>query len=86
MPVGALAITSCQSIIGGMQPAWTGVDTSMLRFSMARMISGDRCRLSNRTPSVNSMALFLFRLSVGLAGAAAPVDHGHYQDYQCQQG
>ena len=49
------------------------------------MISGDRCRLSNRTPSVNSMALFLFRLSVGLAGAAAPVDHGHYQDYQCQQ-
>ena len=38
-------------------PAWTGVDTSIFRFSMARMISGDRCRLSNRTPSVNSIAL-----------------------------
>ena len=25
---GALAVTSCQSIMGGMHPAWMGVDTS----------------------------------------------------------
>ena len=28
VPVGALAVTSCQSIMGGMHPAWMGVDTS----------------------------------------------------------
>ena len=28
VPVGALAVTSCQSSMGGMHPAWMGVDTS----------------------------------------------------------
>ena len=28
VPVGALAVTSFQAIMGGMHPAWTGVDTS----------------------------------------------------------
>ena len=39
-------------------PAWTGVETSIPLLAMARIISGDRERLSNRTPCVYSIVLF----------------------------
>ena len=41
-------------------PAWTGVETSIPRWAMARIISGDRFRLSNRTPCVYSICIPLF--------------------------
>ena len=59
VPVGALAITSCQSIMGGMQPACTGVVMVICRWAMALAISGDRPKLSNRTPSVYSIVSYL---------------------------
>ncbi len=72
VPVGALAMTSCQAIMGGMQPAWTGVVTSSSRRWMARMISGDRPRLSNRTPSVYSINISSFHV----VGAYDKMDAG----------
>ena len=42
-----------------MHPAWTGVESSMPRFSRAFMISGERFNVSKRTPCVTSMSDFL---------------------------
>ena len=59
VPVGALAVTSCQSIMGGMHPAWMGVDSTYPFFSSARISSGDSPRESKRTPCVISIVSFL---------------------------
>ena len=56
VPVGALAMTSFHSRIGGMQPACTGVLSSIFFFFSARWTSSVRPRESKRTPCVNSIA------------------------------
>ena len=55
VPVGALAITSFHSRMGGIQPACTGVLSSIFFFCSARMISGSKPSVSKRTPCVNSI-------------------------------
>ena len=57
VPVGAFAITSLCSIMGGMQPACTGVLITSPCASTARSISAESGSVSNRAPFVNSMAL-----------------------------
>ena len=69
---GGLGDDVLPGIMGGMQPAWTGVVTSSSRRWMARMISGDRPRLSNRTPSVYSINISSFHV----VGAYDKMDAG----------
>ena len=59
VPVGALAMTSLPAIMGGMQPACTGVETVYPLLRMARSVASDRPKLSNATPWVISIAFFL---------------------------
>ena len=62
VPVGALAMTSFPSSMGGMHPAWTGVLISYPLFLMARMVASDRPKLSKGAPCVNSIAVSSFSI------------------------